>query len=147
MNDWTPEMVEERLIEAASVLRRLPRERGQGYFSTWPRMVVEFSDLVGQTPEPMRPPPPSAAAISRMEETLGWSAWLEPDDTKLVWKRAERVRWKAICYELGIARATAHRRLEYALSLIALKLNGRRASTNRSRQFVIDRARKVSSEV
>ena len=26
MNDWTPEMVEERLIEAASVLRRLPAE-------------------------------------------------------------------------------------------------------------------------
>ena len=24
MNDWTPEMVEERLIEAAAVLRRLP---------------------------------------------------------------------------------------------------------------------------
>ena len=90
MNDWTPERVEERLIEAASVLRRLPAERGQGYFSTWPRMVVEFSDLVGQTPEPMRLPPPSAAAISRMEETLGWSAWLEPDNAKLVWMRAGR---------------------------------------------------------
>ena len=49
MNDWTPERVEERLIEAASVLRRLPAERGQGYFSTWPTMFVEFGDLVGQT--------------------------------------------------------------------------------------------------
>jgi hypothetical protein len=41
-NDWTPEMVEERLVEAAMVLRRLPAERGQGYFSTWPQMFVEF---------------------------------------------------------------------------------------------------------
>ena len=49
MNDWTPEMVEERLIEAASVLRRLPAPRKQGYFSTWPTMFVEFADLVGQT--------------------------------------------------------------------------------------------------
>lgn len=145
MNNWTPEMVEERLVEAAAVLRRLPPVRASGFFNTWPKMMVEFSDLVGQTPEPMRLPPPSAAAISRMEETLGWSAWLEPDDAKLVWKRAERLPWKAICYQLGIARATAHRRLEYALCLIALKLNGRLASTNRSQQFVIDRARSMSS--
>src|SRR3954470_18022253 len=89
MNDWTPEMVEERLVEAAAVLRRLPAERGQGDFSTWPQMFVEFSDFGGQTPEPMRLPPPSAAAISRMEETLNWSVWLEPDDAKVVWKRAE----------------------------------------------------------
>lgn len=147
MSDWTPEMVEERLVEAAAVLRRLPPVRASGFFNTWPKMMVEFSDLVGQTPEPMRLPPPSAAAISRMEETLGWSAWLEPDDAKLVWKRAERLPWKAICYQLGMARATAHRRLEYALCLIALKLNGRRAPTKRSRKFVIDRARGVSREV
>ena len=82
MNDWTPEMVEERLVEAASVLRRLPAPRKQGYFSTWPTMFVEFGDLVGQTPEPMRPPPPSAAAISRMEATLGWMPWLEPLDPR-----------------------------------------------------------------
>ena len=108
MNDWTPEMVEERLIEAASVLRRLPAERGQGYFSTWPRMAVEFSDLVGQTPEPMRLPPPSAAAISRMEQTLGWAAWLEPIDAKIAWLRASGTRWKEICWEVGLARAAAH---------------------------------------
>ena len=50
MNDWTPEKVEERLLEAAAVLRRLPPPRKQGYFSTWPRMVVEFSDLVRSPP-------------------------------------------------------------------------------------------------
>ena len=95
MSDWTPETVEARLIEAASVLRRLPAERGQGYFSTWPQMFVEFSDLVGQTPEPMRLPPPSAAAISRMEATLGWMPWLEPidaNDERLTWPERELVR-------------------------------------------------------
>ena len=67
MTDWTPAMVDERLVEAAAVLRRLPSVRMRGYFSTWPAMYVEFGDLVDQTPEPMRLPPPSAAAISRME--------------------------------------------------------------------------------
>jgi hypothetical protein len=51
-------------------------------------MLVEFSDLVGQTPEPMRLPPPSPAAIDRMEETLAWAAWLEPIDSKIAWMRA-----------------------------------------------------------
>ena len=45
MTEWTPERVEERLIEAASVLKRLPAVRLSGYFSTWPKMKVEFSDL------------------------------------------------------------------------------------------------------
>ena len=94
MNDWTPERVEERLIEAAAVLRRLPPPRKQGYFST--SMFVEFGDLVGQTPEPMRPPSPSAGAISRMEATLGWMHWLEPIDAKIVWMRSSGERWKEI---------------------------------------------------
>jgi hypothetical protein len=94
-------MVEERLIEAAAVLRRLPAPRKQGYFSTWPTMFVEFGDLVGQTPEPMRLPPPSAAAISRREATLGWMPWLEPLDSKIVWMRSSGERGKDISCEDG----------------------------------------------
>ena len=107
MDDWTVKMVETRLAEAADVMRRLPPVRVPGYFSTWPRALVEFADLVGQQPEPMRLPPPSAAAITRMEETLEWLRWLEVEDSKLVWTRADRTPWKAICWRFGIARATA----------------------------------------
>ena len=140
MNDWTPEMVEERLIEAASVLRRLPAPRKQGYFSTWPTMFVEFSDLIGQTPEPMRPPPPSAAAISRMEATLGWAVWLEPVDAKIALMRASGTRWKEICWTVGLSRATAHEHWIYALCLIAWRLNGRQRGSDVSRrQMISDR--------
>jgi hypothetical protein len=38
-NDRTVEMIEERLAEAADVLRRLPEPRVQGYFNTWPRQI------------------------------------------------------------------------------------------------------------
>jgi len=72
MNDWTPESAETRLVEAATVLRRLPRERGQGYFSTRPQTFVAFSDLVGQMPEPMRLPPPSAAWTPPCRGCCGW---------------------------------------------------------------------------
>jgi hypothetical protein len=123
---WTPLMVEERLVEAADVMRRLPNVRVPGHFHTWPPIVVEFADRVGQEPEPMRLPPPSPAAISRMEETLGWLRWLKAEHARLAWARAEGTPWKLICWRFGIARATAHRRWPYALSLIAYGLNGRK---------------------
>ena len=44
---WTPSLVEEHLVEAADVLKRLPERKAQGYFNTWPAMSYEFSDLVG----------------------------------------------------------------------------------------------------
>lgn len=137
MNDWTPEKVEERLVEAVAVLRRLPPVRVGGYFSTWPRMMVEFSDLVGQTPEPMRLPPPSAAAISRMEQALEWFTWLETTDSKIVWKRAAGKRWKEICWSVGLARAAAHEHWLYALCLIAWRLNGQAGLTRLGRRRLI----------
>ena len=122
---WTVGMVAERLAEAAAVIRRLPPVRVPGYFNTWPPMVMEFADRVGQQPEPMRLPPSSPTAISQMEEALGWLRWLKPEQAKLVWSRAEGAPWKLICWRFGIARATAHRRWQYGLSLIAYRLNGR----------------------
>lgn len=136
MADLTVETIEARLAEAAVVMRRLPSVRVPGYFNTWPSMVVEFADLVGQQLEPMRLPPPSPAAISRMEEALGWLRWLTADDAKLVWARSDRTPWKAICWRFGISRATAHRRWQYALSVIAWRLNGRRGRTKRSRRVI-----------
>ena len=70
MAEWTPEMVEERLIEAAAVLKRLPPVRVGGYFNVWPKMMVEFSDLVGQTPEPML----TAAAVRGRDQQDGAGA-------------------------------------------------------------------------
>ena len=73
----------------------------------------------------MRPPPPSAAAIDRMEATLGWMPWLEPLNSKIVWMRSSGERWTDICWEVGLARAAAHEHWLYALCVIAWRLNGR----------------------
>lgn len=142
---WTPQMVEERLAEAADVMRRLPEVRAPGYFNTWPKILPEFSDLVGQEPPRLKRLPPSSDAISRMDEALGWLCWLEAEDAKLVWARVSGSRWKAICWRFGISRTTAHRRWEYALSLMAWRLNGRRTPAKRSRQSLVERVRFLSS--
>lgn len=140
MDNWTVEMVEERLVEAATVMRRLPSVHVPGYFNTWPSMVVEFADRVGQQPKPMRLPPPSPGAISRMEEASGWLHWLDPLDAKIVWLRASGERWKGVCWKVGLTRSAAHRHWQFALSVIALRLSGRRVPTKRSLEFVIARA-------
>jgi len=145
MDSWSVEAVESRLEEAASVIRRLPPVRVPGYFNTWPTMVTEFADRVGREPERMRLPPPSTEAITRMEQSLEWLRWLEGEDAKLVWARSEGVPWKEICCRFGIARATANRRWQYALALIAWRLNGRCVPSKRSRAFVVERVRVASS--
>jgi Domain of unknown function (DUF6362) len=48
--------------------------------------------------------PPSPSPITRIEETPLWLRWLGPEDAKLVWARADRTPWKAICWQFGIAR-------------------------------------------
>ena len=141
MADWTPACVEARLHEAADVMKRLPEVRVQGYYSLWPKMLAEFSDLVGQEPQRLKRPPPSPDAITRMEETLGWLRWLEAEDAKLAWARAERTPWKMICWRFGIAPATTPRRLPYVLRVITCRFTGRRAPGKRARRFVVERAK------
>jgi Domain of unknown function (DUF6362) len=138
--EWTRDMVEERITEAADVLNQMPPVRVRGYFSTWPEIQRRFGDMVGAEPVPMRRPLPSAAAISRMEEAITWNRFLERDDAHLMWARAEGTPWKHLCYRFGISRPTAHRRYDYALSVIAWRLNGRQVHHRRGRRFVIARA-------
>lgn len=144
---WTPALVEERLIEAAETMKRLPEVRVQGYYNSWPTILREFSDRVGEAAAPLRRPPPSPAAITRMEEALSWLRWLEADDAKLMWMRAEGVRWKPICWRFGITRSTAHRRFEYALAAIVWRLNGKRPPMKRSMEFVIERAKRTTQSI
>jgi hypothetical protein len=88
----------------------------------------------------MRRPPPGPSAISRMEEAITWNRFLERDECHLMWARVEGTPWKHLCHRFGISRPTAHRRYDYALSVIAWRLNGRQVHHRRGRRFVIARA-------
>ena len=136
---WTPSIVEEPMAEAASVLKRLPEPRVQGYFNLWPEIVHSFADKVGQEPKPMRILP-SPQAISRMEETLTWTVGLEPVDGKIVWIKAFGERWKTICWTVGLERSAAHQHWLCGLCLISLSLNRRRFNRNLSKRKVISLA-------
>ena len=114
--------VEERLRSAARTLRRLPNVKIQGYFSTWPTIIREPLEILQMEPEPLRITP-SMADITEMEEVLFvWLKWIEPEERRLVWLRAERVRWKLICGRFGVGRTKAWEMYRRALASIAAKL-------------------------
>jgi len=116
---WTPTLVAERLAEAVDVLDRLPERRALGLYSLWPLPPDVLSRDAART-RPAAPPP---AAIDRLDEVLGWLCWLEPEERRLVWLRAEGRPWKAITAELCVCRTTAWQRWTLALLKIAGRLN------------------------
>jgi len=80
MAEWTRDMVEERITEAADVLKQMPGLRSQGYFSTWPEIQRSRKEIAEGMPRPMRLPPPSTSAITRMEEAITWNRFLQPEE-------------------------------------------------------------------
>ena len=139
MGEWTTAQVQDRLESAADVMRQLPGVMPQGYFNAWPEYFHSFADKVGQEPQ-MRRPRPSPRQITEAEEAMLWLRWLEPEDAKLVWARAEGIAWKPICWRFGVSRATAHRRWQYGLAVMVWRLNGKSVPRRRSMRFVVAQA-------
>ena len=120
---WTPKLVAQAFEDAAFTMRRIPPVRIPGYISSWPPIIQEFWEAYGWNKSKVRLGPPTGEAIDRMDECLGWLLWLEPEESKLVWARACRVRWQSIARRLGMCRRTAWSRWMAALMQIADALN------------------------
>lgn len=124
MQHWTVTDIADRFEEAARTLRRLPPVKIRGYFNTWPPIIRTVQELMEAEPLPLRLGPPTAGAISRMEETIDWIFLLDSEDERrVIWLRAEKVRWKKICARLGCKRTKAHDLWKLALLKIATRLN------------------------
>lgn len=139
MGEWTTAQVQDRLELAAGVMRQMPGVMPQGFFNAWPEYFHSFADMVGQEPK-MRRPRPSPRQITQAEEAMLWLRWLEKDDARLVWLRANGTPWKPICWELGFSRATANRRWQYGVAVIVWRLNGKRVPCKRSMSHVVEGA-------
>ena len=114
---WTPKMVEESLTKAVSNLGREARAEAE-------------------PPCPLSP-----------EGALLWFLWLESEDAELLWMRVDSRPWKQICRHFGISRATANRRVEYVLSVIAWRLNHQHLPLTWSCRYLVERTRAVSRDV
>src|SRR3954467_11626692 len=101
-DNWTTELVEAFLSEAATIVRGLPEVRVRGHFNTWPDIVRADVELSGFSTGRSCMAPAGPQAISRMEQTLLWLRWIERDDQRIVWARANGRPWKAIAHDLGV---------------------------------------------
>lgn len=95
----------------------------------------------------MRRPRPSPRQITQAEEAMLWLRWLEKDDARIVWLRANRKPWKPICWEVGLSRPAANRHWQYGIALITWRLNGRVPPAKRSKRFVIENADRLSRKI
>lgn len=123
---WTESAVAERFEDAVYTMKRLPPVRVQGYFSAWPAIVRTVAEQLAEDRLPMRLGPPSAEAISRMEETIQWIFFLDDEtERRLIWLRAARVPWRLICPRVGYKRTTAWQKWVIALMKITVRLNAK----------------------
>jgi hypothetical protein len=89
----------------------------------WPAIVEDPRHAYGYSPpKPMRVMP-NAAAITRIEECFDWLMLLGPKDARIVWLRADGMRWRQVCIRAGVVRSTASWRWAAALLSFAKKLD------------------------
>ena len=100
MLDTAPDLEEtkSRLAEAADALRRLSMNgiKPSALRSQWPDVVHRAEEAYGWTSERMRPPRPSPAQITRMDEAIRWLLWLDGEERKIVWARSMGLSWRRI---------------------------------------------------
>jgi len=123
VNSWTIEDVAARFEDAACTARQLPPVRVQGFFNTWPPILRTSRERMSRDDEPPIRFPPTPQAVDRMLETMRWIQWLEEEQRHLVWMRAGRHPWRAICRRFGCDRTTAWRRWQRALDLVVERLH------------------------
>lgn len=121
---WTAKAVEDHFRDAILTLKKLPPAKLQGYFSIWPDIVYTPNEKIFQEKKQIRVLA-TPEAISRLDKTFEWMSWVSVDERKLIWKRAARVRWKTICWDLGYSRATVWKRWQMACTKIATILNAK----------------------
>jgi Domain of unknown function (DUF6362) len=121
--------IADRLEEAAYTLRRLPKVTVEGFKSNWPPTINEFHEAYGYNDATVRLGPPTARHITEMDEALSWILLLEPVpdySRKLVWLRANGVRWKAIQRRFGHSRTKLHLDWRNAIHTILRGLEARK---------------------
>lgn len=103
----------DRFKEAMFTLRRMPTDRPREYKVAWPDVVQDVHDAYGYTPTTTRQAAPSPAAITRMDEALGWIMLIQDGPKKplrkIVTGRAMGVHWTKLGRMAGKDRSTVKR--------------------------------------
>jgi hypothetical protein len=127
--DWTAKLVEERILEMADTLRKLPAAKGPKMFGTaMPEPVRSFQEVYGAHAARYRESA-SAAALGRMEQVFGWINALPGEaDRKLLyawsWVKVRKgMKISAFAEENELNERTLRRSITMICQRIAANLN------------------------
>lgn len=123
---WGAGEVKARLRESAEVLKCMRlgcRDIPVRVSSAWPDVVRQGLDACMPSAPARRPPPPSAAAISRADEAVLWLLWLDESPRRIVWARAGNIPWRRLEDMDGRSHTTLRRIETAALETICRRLN------------------------
>lgn len=112
----------QQIRQAAWTLQSLPADpqsRPAGLRSAWPEMFRKSMVIYGGTRRNMglRPSP---KAIDEMNEMLDVLARMTPCERRLIWARANGVKWLRLVHFTGRSRTSLHRDLKIALEKFAI---------------------------
>lgn len=111
-----------RVRRAAITLRCLPadaRLKPMGLRSAWPEIKREMAVIYGDTRRAIGPRP-TPEAIDDMDRLLDGLAALPAAPRRLLWARANGVRWAQLSAMTGRSRTSLNRDLKAALRRLAL---------------------------
>lgn len=121
---WNERNVKACLEDAATIHRRLPEVKVQGYYNLWPDTLKdEWERLYDTANGKSRLGPPMPPEVTYHESIMQWLLWLDPYHQKVVWMRANRLPWKILTATLGHGRTKLIGDWKQSLSIIVGHLN------------------------
>lgn len=123
----TADTIKARIEEAATTFRHWlanePEPGPKAYGSNWPEIIRQAIEAYGYDDARVKLPVPSGPAIARMDEVFGWFDWLDREDQKLVWWRANGMAWWKFAQRYGRSESWVRRRHRETLKFIAFQAN------------------------
>lgn len=131
---WTFDAVQERLVEAVELWRRMPGDRPSAAAKDgpWHLIQAEWGDYADADAAPRRLPL-SRAEYAAMMEASEWLGWVGERDRRLVVlavselaRGAAQVPWMRLKARMGVRFGADGLRMRYsrAITAIAVRLNG-----------------------
>lgn len=123
---WTAEEVFYQLAEAASTIKALrlsSRDFPSNKATYWPDVVRDAMEAYGYDAPKFSRETPSAEAITRMDRALRWLLWIDQDQRRIAWARAEGIPWRKLEDWDGRSRTTLQKVHNEAIDAIRGKLN------------------------
>ena len=123
--NWDRNLVKAELETALDTLRRVPE--GETWLrqplTSWPAIIRTWWERQAMEPAGVTLARPTAAALDRAHQAIGWLFWLGPRERKIVSGRCGGASWRRVCAEVRLGRTRATFFFDRALDRIAYRLN------------------------